>query len=626
MATLKPPVEAANLQQQTELRLHLKEPDYGRPLLRIGPDDKQKILEKLTILYGPEKAESCYLEVERVMQVYFAHKTPAMIADDKSFDPRERFTEKDVVAITYGDLFQNPDKPPLKTLADIVNVLLHGSINTLHLLPFFPYSSDRGFSVIDYREVDPNLGTWDDIEELSLRFKLMFDGVINHISSKSDWFQEFLNGNPEYQDFFVTFSTKEAISEDHLRLILRPRTSNLLTRFRTLRGEKFVWTTFSPDQIDLNYTNEKVLLRVLEVLLFYIRRGADIIRLDAATYLWRELGTTCAHLQETHALIQLFRAIVDVVAPRVALLTETNVPHEDNISYFGDGTNEAHMVYNFSLPPLVLRAMRTGNCRRLSEWASRLERPSDMATYFNFLDSHDGIGLLGVRHILNDDEIQDMVRRTLANGGMVSYRTDSNGNRSPYEQNITWYDALNKPGSTDPIDLQVNRFVASRALALVLVGVPAIYLPSIGGSQFEYPPLPAGAEPRSINRRVIQEDELFVKLNNPESAAGKVAARFKRLIDKRIQTPAFHPNGRQQVLMDNDSVFSVIRESPDRRQLVLALTNVTEQPQKYRCQWDQIGMTCCSWRDILSGQTVVIGSEDGFLDLAPYQTLWLTPA
>jgi sucrose phosphorylase len=611
--------------RRAALRLHLKEPDFSRPVLQLTPEQKRPIFEKLEILYGPDGAAGCYAEVERIMQVYYAYKPVDLIEDDARFNPFDRFTEHDVVAITYGDLIENPAKRPLRTLADFVTRFLSGSVNTVHLLPFFPSSSDRGFSIIDYKEVSPELGTWEEIEELGLRFRLMFDGVINHISSKSDWFQEFLNGNPDYQDFFLAFESADSVSEENMRLILRPRTTKLLTRFQTLRGERHLWTTFSADQIDLNFRNSTVLLRVLEVLLYYVRRGADIIRLDAATYLWRELGTTCAHLEQTHALVQLFRAVLDVVAPQVAVLTETNVPHEDNISYFGDGTNEAHMVYNFALPPLTLRAMRTGNCRRLAEWAGSLEYISDTATYFNFLDSHDGIGLLGARAFLPPEEIDDMVRRTLNHGGRVSYRTAPDGSQSPYELNITWFDALNKPGSDDPVDLQVQRFVASRSIALVLMGVPGIYLPSFCGSQFELGALPPEAEARAINRRAISERVLLEKLQNPRAAASKIARKMIRMVRQRVNTPAFHPNGRQKVLTGNDGVFAVLRESPNGQQIVLALTNVTGEPQEFRCDRADLGTRVSRWMDLLSRRKHAIALDCPRLTVPPYGVMWLTP-
>lgn len=606
-------------------RLHLTEPDYTRPLLEMTPEQKERIMDKLAFLYGEERARKCFVELERIMRVYYAHKTPEMIEEDKTFDPAQRFTERDIILITYGDLIRSPGKAPLRALSDFLNVFMRGAINTIHILPFFPYSSDRGFAVIDFEQVDPRLGSWEDIEELSLHFRLMFDGVFNHVSSKSRWFQEFCNGNPRYQNYFISFSTKEAISPDHLKLILRPRTTDLLTGFHTINGMKYVWTTFSPDQIDLNYKNEEVLLRVIEILLYYVRRGADIIRLDAVTYLWSELGTSCAHLKQTHVVVQLFRAVLDVVAPRVALITETNVPHEENISYFGDGQNEAQMVYNFALPPLVLYTFLTGNCRKLAEWASTLERVSDTATYFNFLDSHDGIGLMAVKNILRSEEIDFLVEKARQHGGLVSYRLDGDGTRSPYELNITWYSALNCEDADESLDLQVDRFVASRAIALILMGVPGIYFHGLFGSPNDRDAILHGGEPRSINRKVVDERALFETFSDPSSSAYKIAKRFGDLIEKRIQMPAFHPNSTQRLLFIDDAVFCVLREAPDGRQIVLALTNVTAREQSVDISGEEIGRWCEVWTDVVSETALTMNNGKLSVRLKPYQVMWLTP-
>src|SRR5688500_16902237 len=408
-------------------RPYMSEPDYARPLLEVTAEQRERIVATLTVLYGELDARAFYWEIERIMQVHQAHKPAEMLASDAEFDPGDRFTEEDVVAITYGDLIDSPNMHPLRALSVIFENLFRGIFSTVHILPFYPYSSDRGFSVIDYEEVDPKLGGWSDIERLGSKYRLMFDGVINHVSSKSEWFREFLNCNSWYDDFFVSFDSPRAISEEHLRLILRPRTSSLLTEYRTLRGPRWVWTTFSPDQIDLNFRSEQVLFRVISVLLYYIRRGADVIRLDAATYLWRVLGTSSTHLPQTHALVQLFRAVLDVVAPRAALITETNVPHEDNISYFGDGTNEAHMVYNFALPPLVLWTFHSGDWTRLAEWARTIVPPTRTTTFLNFLDSHDGIGVLPVADILTTAERHQLVRRTMDHGGLGRCRAAGGG-------------------------------------------------------------------------------------------------------------------------------------------------------------------------------------------------------
>lgn len=600
---------------------HLAEPDYGRPLLQVSDAQRARLLDILTVMYGADDAARHYPELERLMRVYHAYRTPDSIASDATFVPAERFSEKDVVLITYGDLLTSPGRQPLKVLAGFLRRFMKGAINTVHILPFFPYSSDRGFSIIDYEEVDPRLGSWDDIATLAAEFRLMFDGVFNHASSKSRWFQRFLNGRPGYEDFFVAFSTKDAISPDYLRLILRPRTSDLLTPFRTINGTRFVWTTFSPDQVDLNFRNPRVLLRVVEILLHYVRRGADVVRLDAVTYIWRELGTSCAHLRETHALVKLFRAILDVVAPRVALITETNVPHADNISYFGDGSDEAQMVYNFALPPLVLHSFHTGSCDTLSRWARTLTRESDTATYFNFLSSHDGVGLLGARGILTEDEIAGLVDRTLAHGGFVSYRSNGDGTESPYELNITWYSALNREGSGEPQDLQVARFLAARAIALALRGVPGIYLPTLFGAKNDSEAVLGGAEKRSINRRTIDETSLMRMLDDPQCWVAQVARGMRRLVRRRIAQPAFHPNADQVVLDLGPAVFTLLRERPGVQRL-LALTNVTSQSVRVRVPAAELGGASV-WADVLSRARYQV--IDGTLSclLPPYGVAWL---
>lgn len=608
------------------LRAHRPEPDYTRPLLEVRPDQRERIVSLLEVLYGRETAKRWWPEFLRVMRVYWAHKTDEMIADDASFRPEERFTERDVVLITYGDLLTCEKRTPLRVLGDFVNVLMRGAINTVHILPFFPYSSDRGFSIVDFEEVDPRLGKWEDIEELGQHVRLMFDGVFNHVSSKSRWFQNFLNGDPEFQDFFIAFNTKDAIDPDHLRLILRPRASDLLTPFHTIGGRRFVWTTFSPDQIDLNYRNPRVLLAIVAILLLYVRRGADLVRLDAVTYVWRELGTRCVHLRETHALVQLFRAILDVVSPQVAVITETNVPHEDNVSYFGDGTNEAQMVYNFALPPLVLHTFHTGSCARLAGWARTLHHVSDTATYFNFLASHDGIGLLGAQGILSAVEIDALVARCYRHGGLVSFRSVGDGTRSPYELNITWYSALNNSSASESQALQVDRFIAARSIAFVLRGVPSIYLPSLFGAKNDTEAVLAGKEARAINRRTMDEEALFELLQDRQSWVHQVAARFRRLLRRRMATPAFHPNADQTIVSAGDHVFAVRRETRDGRHRVLALTNVTAAEQTVSLAPDATGSAARSWRDLLSGRTYSSAADQSLgLTLRPYGILWLTP-
>ncbi len=457
-------------------KFHRLEPDYQRAPYQLPKMVKKKMLKFLRELYGHNAAKSGIGELERVIQVYYAHKSQEMLDWEKSFNPTERFSEEDVILITYGDLISDDTQPPLHILAELCKKYLKGVFNTLHILPFFPSSSDRGFSVTDFTEVDPHLGRWEDLTVLKDDFRLMFDGVFNHISAKSKWFQEFLNQNPRFVNFFTVFSTSEKIPSDYLKLLVRPRTSDVLTPFDTLVGKKFVWTTFSPDQIDLNFSNPEVLIKMIDILLFYVRKGADHIRLDAVTYLWDELGTSGAHLKQTHIIIKLFRLVLDAVAPHVALITETNVPHEDNIKYFGNGHDEAQMVYNFALPPLVLHSFQNSDSTKLTEWASGLYKISDTATYFNFLDSHDGIGVMAVKNILTVEEIEMMSLRILEHGGFISYKAEGDGTESPYELNITWYSAINRDDSNDTRELKIKRYLASRAIALVVMFTILMFL------------------------------------------------------------------------------------------------------------------------------------------------------
>ena len=604
--------------------VHGTEPDYQRPLPKIPSDIREKILTQLIFLYGEQIAKAYMPELERILDVYYAHKPLKMIEDEKKYDPKNRFTEKDVILITYGDLIRGEEKSPLSTLADFCDRYLEGTINTLHLLPFFPYSSDRGFAVVDFETVDPKLGTWQDIEDLEGRYRLMFDGVINHVSSKSRWFQEFLNGNPQYWDFFIHFASPEDLSPEQRKLIFRPRTSDILTKFHTINGPTHVWTTFSEDQIDLNYQNPDVLLRVIEIFLLYVRHGANIIRLDAVTFLWAQPGTDCVHLEQTHEIVKLLRNILDAVAPGVTLITETNVPHEENISYFGNGCDEAQMVYNFALPPLVLHTFYSGDVTALSRWAGELDTGSEATTFFNFLDSHDGIGIMAVKNILSKEDIDRIVRRATDHGGVVSYKTGKNGTEEPYEINITWFSALNREGEED-VAFQVKRFVASRIISFVLQGVPGIYLHSLIGTPNDIAAVYLTASKRDINRSVINGKAFAAALEDPLSKISRISRELGRLTAIRVKKRAFHPHGKQKILTISKSIFAVYRISPEKDQHILALINVSDKVCRIEVPLSELDTNAIHWYDLVSEMEWMADDGKLYLSLQPYDVIWLSP-
>lgn len=575
--------------------------------------EEKQIREHLAFIYGAETAQPIFEQLQTRLADFRRHH-PEL---GRPMAPDERLTEADSILITYGDQVQEPGKPSLQSLAEFLDRYLKGIISSVHILPFFPYSSDDGFSVIDYTAVNPEMGDWSNVARLGQNFRLMFDAVINHVSAQSDWFRGFLQGDGRYADYFITVDPATDLSS-----VTRPRTSPLLTPVETPRGVQYVWTTFSADQIDLNYKNPQVLLEIIDVLLFYVAHGAEFIRLDAIAYLWKEIGTSSIHLPQTHRLVQLFRAILDAVAPNVILITETNVPHAENISYFGDGRNEAQMVYQFSLAPLVLHTFHTGNAETLQGWAAGLEKLPDTATFFNFIASHDGIGLRPAEGILSPAEIQVLVDKTLAHGGQVSYKTNPDGSRSAYELNITLFDALSDPNGSEPEELKIDRFIASQAIMLAMAGVPGIYVHSLVGSPNHQAGVAGTGRARSINRQKWQRAEIEAALANPASRAARVFRRYVALLKARAAHPAFHPNGDQQIIGHHPALFSLLRTSPDGRERLLCIHNITAQPQQLELELAKLSFKGTA-RDALSGQEVVLGGKVLRLSVKPYQVKWL---
>ncbi len=561
-----------------------------------------RVRDLLVQVYGNDAGTSAFEQLSQTLKNYNVRFSTTRMGG---------LSQRDVILITYPDQIQQAGRHPLDVLAEFCQSYLLDVVTGIHILPFYPWSSDDGFSVIDYRQVDPLYGDWSDIEKIGEDFRLMFDAVINHASVKNAWFQSMLAGDARYRDYFVV--PHEA---DDLSHVVRPRALPLLTPFETVEGIKEVWTTFSADQVDLNYGNPNVLLEILDVLLFYISRGAEFIRLDAIAYLWKESGTSCINLPQTHHIIQLFRAVLDEVAPHVLLVTETNVPHADNISYFGDGTNEAQMVYNFSQPPLVLHAFQTGSAETLSSWAESLELPSDQVTFFNFLASHDGIGLNPLHGILPEEEIEALVSRVQSHGGLVSLKKDVDGASRPYELNINYFDALNDPNADEPLDRQVERFIAAHAILLSMRGVPALYFHSLVGSRGWRDGAIASGQNRTINRRKLHKDELSASLAGPSTRSARVFQRLGQLLEIRRAHDAFHPYSSQQVMQYAPQIFALLRSSADGTDKVLCLQNVSGQ----RVHIGNLQLFRKQVHDLIGNTTL---DDHTSVSVLPYQTLWL---
>lgn len=547
-----------------------------------------RLLTLLTQIYGLDAAQRCHPRLERLIRSAPIISPPAG-------------RDQDIILIAYPDHLQEAGQSPLKSLHEFCQRHLKDVLNTVHILPFYPYTSDDGFAVSDYLGVNPQLGSWSDIKAMRSDFKLMFDGVFNHVSASHPWFQAFLKNDPKYRDYFIALDKTIDVS-----MVTRPRTSPLLIAFNTAAGQKYVWATFSQDQLDLNYANPEVLLEIIRVMLEYVRHGADFIRLDAIGYIWKQPGTPSIHLPRAHAIIRLMHRVLEEVAPWVRLVTETNVPHHENITYFGHGRDEAQMVYNFGLPPLLVHTMQSANTAVLSAWAATLQTPSDETAFFNFTASHDGIGVLGIKKFLSQKQIDKMCRRVEERGGRLSMRTAVDGSRSVYEMNITYFDAVTDPQADESV--AIDQFLCSQAIALSLKGVPGIYLPSLIGARNWQEGVKTLGYSRAINRQKFQVKELEHSLT-AGNRSRRILGRYLQLLKIRSTESAFSPKARQVVKQIYvPEVFAVERQSANSR--VLALHNVTGKTMILKLQGKHV--------DLISGQ-----AHKDFVKLKAYQAVWL---
>jgi sucrose phosphorylase len=565
-----------------------------------------RIKPLLAVLYDKETAESLVKQLYVLLEKHFA---------DSNGENLNKWTENNVQLITYGDSIVERNKKPLVTLDRFLEENLRDTITGVHILPFFPYSSDDGFAVIDYLKVNPESGNWEDIRRIAGKFNLMVDLVINHVSSQHAWFEQYKQGIKPGCDYFI-----EADPATDLSQVVRPRSTPVLSKVHTVKGDKYVWTTFSEDQVDTNFANPDVLLEYVKIILFYILAGAKYIRLDAVGFLWKKIGTSCIHLSETHTVVRLLREIMQMLNPIVALITETNVPNRENLSYFGNG-NEAHMIYNFSLPPLILNALLQGKSDHLKTWMMSMPPAPLGCAYLNFTASHDGIGLRPAEGLLYEDEYQALVQKMQEFGGKISMRKKPDGTEAPYEINISFFDAMK--GTVKGEDKwQIERFLCSQTIMLSVEGIPGFYIHSLLATPNDLEGLAKTGRNRSINRHKWNYQELEERLQNPKSPQSIVLNELSRRIKIRRQQSAFHPNATQYTLHPlNRALFVFWRQSVYREQSLFCINNLSDRTQRLRLSDLNLIITD-PWCDLLSGKIVSDLYEK--FTLKPYQCAWIT--
>ena len=555
---------------------------------------------------------------------------------------RDPLAGREALLIAYGDMLSGDSGDALARLSDFAKRRLGDCFGFMHLLPFFPSTSDGGFAVADYGCVDPKLGDWEDIARIASGFGLVFDLVLNHASSRGAWFAEFVaNASARRGWFLVRPEGYDAGS------VYRPRLSPLFTKFESPGGPLDVWTTFGPDQVDFDYSNPAVLAEFVAIALEYAERGASMLRLDAVAYLWKEKGHSCLHHRKTHLVVKLMRAMLDRYAPGTLILTETNVPHADNVSYFGAG-DEAQMVYNFALPPLVLHSFIEGRSGALSSWAASLEPPPPGCAFLNFLASHDGIGLAPARGALTSGEIERLASTVRSRGGHVSERATAEGSEA-YELNSTWLDAIADP------DLSARRraeiCLASLAAMLSLAGLPAIYFHLLVGSPNWSSGAACSGSPRDLNRERPDISELEAELDSPSSLRASVFEGIRSLLRARSARRAFDASSVQLVLDPGGSgrpavagsrsegaLFAVLRGSGPTACLSAVNCGGARArcalPEGFSPRGEAFDPRSIETRgevpalERASGhapriETPSAGGGEGFLEVPPFGTLWI---
>jgi sucrose phosphorylase len=549
----------------------------------------------------PDTYELLAEKLLSVMKPYIEEKEHRKARIEPSVLKEKIYDEKDAIVITYGDSMIKKDEKPLKTLNDFFTSELKNVVSAVHLLPIYPFTSDDGFSVTDYLAINEDLGDWEDVDALGENFDLMLDAVINHISKESKWFKNYQKGIEPYTEFFT--EDKESFDTSN---VIRPRVHPLFHEFETVNGPKKVWTTFSEDQVDLNYGSIDLLVELAKVLLSYGSHGAKYIRLDAIGFIWKKSGTTCMSLKETHAVVKILRQVFDACFGDVKIVTETNVPHEENISYFGGGSDEAHMVYQFPLPPLTLFSFMKKDTTKLMEWLKTIDTTSKEATYFNFLASHDGIGMRPTEGILEDAEKDLMAKLCKNNGGEIGYKTNPDGSKTPYELNINYMDALKETDMDE--DMHVKKFLASQSIILALKGIPGIYIHSLLGSGNDVEGMKSSGINRRINREKLDAKQVKKELAE-EGRRSKVFSGLKELLQIRRSQEAFSPMEEQEVLFKEKELFSIVRGKDSKILVIVNVSGVEVAASKFT---EYVG------EDLISGKRF-----DQKSTILPYEILWV---
>ena len=544
---------------------------------------------------------------------YFENEIVQIIEKFNKKNPKKKknISEKTTLVICYGDSVYSEKKKSIRVFQNFFQKKLKNYFNTIHFLPFYPSSSDSGFAVKDHYKVENKLGNWSDIKNVSKSSDVMADMVINHSSARGLWFRNFLKKKEPGKDYFLTVDAKFNTSK-----VVRPRDHKLLKKIKIFKKSDYLWRTFSPDQIDLNFKNPSVLIEFIKIMIHLINNGVTIFRLDAIAYLWKENRTKCINLKQTHEIIKLLRNIIELLNIQTTIITETNLPEKENLSYFGKN-DEANWIYNFSLPPLLIHAFLFENSSFLNKWSKNLPNTKNENCYLNFIASHDGIGIRPTEGLLDEQTLNNFLKRLKKNGSKFSFRKVQNKVKKVYEANITVFNALKKSDYDQKGKFNLERYVSAHAIMISFEGIPAIYFNSLFGTSNDEAKFIITGNNRDVNRYRWNLKNITSKLKNNESKQSIFYNKLCYLLNIRRKQKAFHPNATRLNLNFGPKIYGFKRISKDRKQTIICITNISSQKQKIKVHKENL-----KFRNLMNSKTKIVNKQ--FLLLDPFETIWLT--
>lgn len=569
---------------------------------------------------------------------------------DREKDHNWFLSQKWVGMALYTNGFANN----LKDLKDKAAYFQELGVNLVHIMPVLQCptgSSDGGYAVSNYRQIDDRIGDLDDLREVAGEFKkreilLVMDVVVNHTSVEHAWAQKARQGDEKYQDYYHIFDTREVpdMFEQSMPEIFPETDPGNFTWDESM--QKWVMTVFHHYQWDLNYRNPSVFIEMLDIILFWANQGVDIVRLDAVAFLWKKMGTTCQNEREAHLILQLMKDCCQVTAPGLLFIAEAIVAPSEVIKYFGEDAivaKECEIAYNATFMALLWDAVATKNCKLLRRGLRSLPDKLERATWLNYVRSHDDIGFGFDDQDIKNAGYEPYHHRRFLIDYFTGQFNDSTANGLPFAYNKRTGDAricgslaslvgletAMKNGDEGQIKLAIRHILLLHSLILSFGGIPLLYygdeIGVINDNGYRNDQAKAH-DNRWMHRPKINWDKAEFR-HQHGTVEHTIFSELAKMIAVRKETAAFADfNNRELLDLDNEHLFAFIRFNHEyTSDRVIVVANLDGKPHKLGLdalfKWG-LSAHGTPLTDILTGRSPTRYQNE--LVFQPFQFYWLS--